>query len=82
MDRTLADTKPGEKVELVGINGGGRCFINRLTEMGLVPGSRLEVECGGMHGPTIVVVKGVRLALGQGMAHRVLVRKIPAGGKA
>ena len=64
-----------QDVELVQVCGGKE-FVNRMMEMGLVPGSRLQVESGNMRGPVVVVVKGVRLALGHGMAHRVLVRPV------
>ena len=35
----------GQDVELVQVSGG-KGFVNRMMEMGLVPGSRLQVESG------------------------------------
>ena len=45
--------------------------------MGFAPGSEVEVIANG-RGPVVVRVRGVTVALGRGVAAKVLVR--PAGG--
>lgn len=60
-------------VRLVGIEGG-RTLRKRLCEMGLNPGCELRVVHASGGGPLILAVKeDTRLALGRGMAHRILV---------
>jgi ferrous iron transport protein A len=55
---------------------GCRNLSRRLTEMGLIPGSRLRVirnDCGS---PLIVSLGEGRLALGSGMALKIMVEDI------
>jgi len=55
---------------------GGRGFIHKIAEMGIYPDSTLEV-LGAMDGsgPVRVQVKGSHLAIGRGMAARILVER-------
>lgn len=60
-------------VRLVGIEGG-ITLRKRLCEMGLNPGCELRVVHASSGGPLILAVKeDTRMALGRGMAHRILV---------
>jgi ferrous iron transport protein A len=54
---------------------GGRGMHNRLLGMGLNIGSKLEVlKCnGGRGGPMLVAVGQTRLAIGRGMADKIIV---------
>lgn len=53
---------------------GGRGLVRRLLEMGFTQGARVKVlHCGGP-GPVLVDVRGSRVALGVGVAMRILVR--------
>lgn len=52
---------------------GGRGMQERLFSMGLVPGSEIEVIQKGAPGPFIITVKGSRLAIGAGIAERIMV---------
>lgn len=45
----------------------------RLVSMGLGPGSRIEVVKKGAPGPFIVALRDCRLAVGTGMAQRIMV---------
>ena len=58
-------------VKLVKINAG-RKLTHRLTELGLTPGVSVEVmqDHGG---PLLLAVRNTRLALGRGMASKILV---------
>lgn len=45
----------------------------RLVSMGLGPGSEIEVIRKGAPGPFIIAAKEARLAIGMGMAQRIMV---------
>lgn len=45
----------------------------RLYGMGIVPGAELEIVANSGHGPVIVRVRGVEVALGRGLARGILV---------
>ena len=62
---------PGQEVTLVDIDGG-RGIRARLAGMGLTPGVKLRVLRTGQ-GPVMVAVRDTRLALGHGMAHKIIV---------
>lgn len=56
---------------------GGRGLVRRLADMGLTPGVKVTVVRKGLlRGPVQVVVRGTNLALGYGVARRVLVRRV------
>lgn len=60
-------------VRLVGIQGGHK-IRKRLAELGLNPGSVVRVVQRHGGGPLILAVKeDTRMAIGQGMAHKILV---------
>lgn len=49
-------------------------FRKRLEDMGLTPGTKVTVvKSAPFHGPVEVYVRGSRLAIGRGMAERILV---------
>jgi len=60
----------GQKVRVVAVHGGWG-IRRRLAEMGLNPGETIRVVQSDMSGPMVVAVRGSRLALGRGMAHRI-----------
>jgi Fe2+ transport system protein FeoA len=50
-------------------------FQKRLEDMGLTPGTHIKViRSAPFRGPIELAVRGSRLALGRGMADRILVR--------
>ncbi len=61
----------GEKVKIVSFSGG-KSVRGRLQDMGLVVGD--EVEVLNKSGPMILSVKGSRLAVGLGLAQKIMVR--------
>ncbi|MEM1602958.1 MAG: FeoA family protein [Candidatus Bathyarchaeia archaeon] len=75
----LTALREGETATVVSIDGGpgvrrGRGFERRLIDMGITPGAKITVvKSAPLHGPLEVIVKGSRLALGRGVAERVLV---------
>ena len=66
----LAAAGPGEKVRIVRFEGGDR-LKERLTSMGLNVGEVVEVLNSA--GPFIINVKNSRIALGKGLAQKVMV---------
>lgn len=73
MSLTLASV--GEEVRLVAIHGG-QGMRKRMADLGLNPGMSLRVVQMNPDGPVIVAVKDSRLALGRGMAQKVMVELI------
>ena len=67
---SLAPT--GEPMTIVDVLGG-RGLRHRLNDMGLVPGTVVEVLQSLGHGPVILAVGDSRLVLGRGVSHKVLV---------
>ena len=72
---TAAPTKAPLRVVAI---EGGRGFQHRLIGMGLNVGSVLTVMhgTGGGIGPTLVAVGDTRLAIGHGMAEKILVARV------
>jgi Fe2+ transport system protein FeoA len=70
----LSMVRPGERVTIVEIRGG-RGLIGKLANMGFYPGIEIKV-LSNRPGPLILSRRGVRLGLGYGMAHRILVSPI------
>ncbi len=58
--------------------GGRGCgAMRRLLEMGLTPGTCVTVvKAAPFHGPIEILVKGARLAIGRGMAERIIVKVV------
>jgi len=64
----------GEEAEFVDVRGG-RGVRKRLSALGLNPGMKVTVVQNAMRGPIVLGVMDSRIALGRGMAHRILVSK-------
>ncbi len=73
--KTLADLRAGEKAKIVSFYGG-HGFVRRLQEMGLVPGQIVEVVRNAPIGPVEVAVMGTELAIGRGIASKILVQPL------
>lgn len=54
---------------------GGRCLKRRLKEMGLAKGMIIKILKND-HGPLILALGNSRVALGFGMARKILVEKV------
>lgn len=67
----LTFVNPGNEVTLIDIDGG-RGLRSKLYSMGLFPGVRLSV-LGQKGGPMMIAVRDTRLAIGAGMAKRIMV---------
>ena len=69
----LTMAPPGKEVTLVAIDGG-KGIKTRLYSMGITPGVSLRILNNGAHGPFLVGVRDCKLALGYGVAKKLLVR--------
>ncbi len=68
----LAMTVPGKEVTIVSINAG-RGLQARLFSLGLIPGVTIKVLSNSRPGPIRISVKDTRLALGWGVAQKIIV---------
>jgi len=70
---TLAGMQIGQSGVVVQIRGG-RGLVNRLNSLGIRPGKRVtKVSSGFMRGPVTIQVDRAQVAVGFGMANRVMV---------
>ena len=69
--RPLTDVAVGERVRLVSV-GGGRGIARRLSDLGLIADSELQLI--NNTGAIIVAAGNTRIALGRGVAAKILVR--------
>lgn len=70
----LAVVGPGTEVKVLEV-AGGIGMRTRLAGMGVVAGATLKVLAND-GGPLLVSCGETRLALGRGMAHRILVEQL------
>ena len=68
----LSMATQGEVVQVVAVRAGWG-LQRRLAEMGLNPGVKVRVMNSQRPGPVVIDVRGSRLALGQGVAHKIMV---------
>ncbi|QSQ09440.1 hypothetical protein H0A61_01803 [Koleobacter methoxysyntrophicus] len=55
---------------------GGRNFHQRLLDLGLVRGIKVRVIKNDMTGPLIISIGEGRLAIGRGMALKIIVKEV------
>lgn len=70
----LSSVLSGTSVIVVSISGG-RGVRMKLAGMGLSEGMRIRVLNARRSGPCVILVGNTRLALGRGMAKKLLVRE-------
>jgi len=70
----LSMAPQGAKLTLVGLSAG-HGLSGRLMALGLVPGQQIEV-LSNLRGPLMVKVRGCKIALARGMAHKVMVNQV------
>lgn len=63
---------PGGVVRVVNIRAG-QGLTRRLADMGLTPGVSIRVINSQMPGPVVIDLRGSRLVLGHGVAHKIIV---------
>ena len=71
---TLAQMPAGQSGMVLRIDGG-HGLVNRLNALGIVPGKRItKISSMLMRGPVTVGVDRTQVAVGFGMANRILVQ--------
>jgi len=76
---TLDQLRFGQQARIVAITGG-RGLQRRLQQIGIHPGDTVSLASqGSFRGPLLITVNGARLALGRGVARRILIE--PLGGR-
>ena len=65
---------PGSRARVVSIDSGYG-LRTRLLQMGLTPGAIVEIV-DNTRGPIIIRVRGVTIALGRGMASKIIVEPL------
>ena len=68
----LAMVEAGLNVSVISLHGGLH-VRKRLSDLGLAPGMMVRVVQRDPKGPIILAVKESRLAIGRGMAHKIMV---------
>ncbi len=72
----LPELPDGESARIVGVEGG-REAAGRLESMGIIVGSTILKKSSALNGGPIVVESGgTNLAIGRGMASKVLVERL------
>jgi len=71
----LSELGPGESAVVVDIAGGSG-LRSKLYSMGLAPGVIIRVLERFPVGPVVIEAGGTRLAVGKGMAAKILVRRL------
>ncbi|MBN2369868.1 MAG: ferrous iron transport protein A [Vicinamibacteria bacterium] len=73
-ERPLSHLSSADEAEIVAIKGGTHLRA-RLNALGIFEGQRLRLLSGvGRYGPVVVIVNRAHVALGRGMAAKIIVR--------
>lgn len=70
----LTRAKTNSNLIFIRLEGGGGA-MQRLTDMGLLPGERFKVLHNSGFGPVTVLIKGAKVALGHGLASKIIVKE-------
>jgi ferrous iron transport protein A len=74
MEKLLTELNPGEQGTVVAVQGG-RGIQARLRTLGLAEGQTIrKVSALAWGGPVVVEVNRTQVAIGRGMARKILVR--------
>lgn len=52
---------------------GGRGLVRRLYDMGFVPSTKIKILSNGSSGPILVGIRGSRIAIGRGIAMKIMI---------
>jgi Fe2+ transport system protein FeoA len=73
--KKLSVIKTGQAVKIARIDAG-RVLNARLAAIGLFPNVQIKVINNGHPGPFVIAVKDSKVALGRGMANKIMVRDL------
>jgi len=68
----LALVREGERVKVSRVLGG-RGLVRRMTDLGLRPGTEIEIVSASRTGPFVIRLGKQRLGVGFGMAKKIFV---------
>ena len=73
---TLDGLQTGDRARVVEVHGG-RGLQRRLAHMGVHPGDIITISQSGIfRGPLLIEIHGFQIALGRGVARRVIVAPV------
>jgi len=76
METTLDQIYENKKVRVIDIRGG-EGIRRRLSQMGIHPGDVITLlRFGALRGPALIEVHGSQVALGRGVASKIVVEEI------
>ena len=71
----LTEVEKGTQVRIAYIEGGRGC-VSRLNRFGLYPGDLVRIlRHAAFNGPILLEVRGMEIALGRGIASKILVER-------
>jgi DtxR family Mn-dependent transcriptional regulator len=74
--KRLTDMRTGERGTILFVSGGQRA-CKRLTDMGLTPGTRIEISrASSRAGPVELCIRSSCLAVGRGLAKKIFVEVV------
>ncbi len=73
--KPLSQVPKGQTVVLVRVDAG-HALNSRLAAMGLLPKVRITVVNNHHRGPFVIDLKGSKVALGRGMANKIIVSEL------
>ena len=74
MEKLLTELNQGQEGTIISVQGG-RGLQSRLRNLGLIEGQRIrKLSALAWGGPVVVEVKRTQIAIGRGMARRILLR--------
>jgi ferrous iron transport protein A len=75
MPITLDQVNENRKAEVIDIQGG-QGIRQRLSQMGIHPGDTITIlRYGALRGPILIEIHGSQVALGRGIASRIIVEE-------
>jgi len=72
----LALISNGEKVEIVDFIKKGKALFCHLRDIGILAGKVVEVLSNQGNGPILIKIDESRIAIGRGMAMKIMVRRL------
>lgn len=80
MEISLVELKQKEEGKVKKIIAGKKCK-QRLLDLGFIPDERVKMLSNGKLCPILVSIKGSEIALGRGLASRVMIERIKSKEK-
>ena len=75
-DKLLTELKKGETAEIIAVDGGA-AMQQRLSALGIVQGKIVKkLSTIRMGGPLVLLIDRAQVAIGQGMAKKIVVKKL------